>query len=177
MLGPLIPATVAGIKATLEWGWLGTAGWLGVCVITISIAVTARKLSAVRLRAAFGDPSAFAVAFHPFDPADYRRFGAKQWRRQSYRALLVIDRLRLTFRPDERGRLKGRDDFSLPLADIRNIVVSRDNGLRPGAMAFVELEGDRVLHFHVLDRGASLVPALRAAGVTEVEEHSGESHG
>ena len=47
-------------------------------------------------------------------------------------------------RPDERGRLGGRDDFSLPLTDIRNVVISRARSLRLGAMAFIDLEGGGV---------------------------------
>ncbi|MGI5284350.1 hypothetical protein ACQEVF_13545 [Nonomuraea polychroma] len=166
----LIGIAILGIKGTLEWGWLGTIGILGVGLIVFSIITPAQKLLAVRLRAAFGDSSGFAVAFQPFDPRDYRRFGAKQWRRQSYRALLAIDRGRLTFRPDKKSRLKGRNAFSVPLADIRTIVVRRPHHLRPGAMAFVELQDGGVLHFRLLDRGAAFVAALRAAGVPRVEE-------
>ncbi|MFD9950074.1 hypothetical protein ACFWYW_56160 [Nonomuraea sp. NPDC059023] len=176
MLAPLIGAAIAGIKATLEWGWLGTVGMLGLAVITLSVIVATRKISAVRLRARFRDPSAFAVAFWPLDPGYYRRFGAKQWRQRSYRALLVISRVQLAFLPDEKGRRKGRNDFSLPLTGIRNIVVS-PGVLRPGTMAFVGLDSGRVLHFHVLDRGVPFIAALRAVGVVVLEEHQSESHG
>ena len=171
MLGPLIGGAIAAIKATLAWGWVGAACMLGLGVITLSVSVAARKLSAVRLRAAFRDPSAFAVAFWPLAPGEYRRLGAKQWRQRSYRALLVIDHVRLAFLPDEKGRSKGRDDFSLPLTDIDTVVVSRPGGLRPGALAFVGLDGGHALHFHVLDRGVPFIAALRAVGVTVLDEH------
>lgn len=163
-LAPLIGAGLAAVKATLSWGWVGAAGIAGTALIALTLAVATRKIAAVRLRAASGAPSAFAVVFEPLDPADYRRFGARQWRRRSCRALLVIDGGRLAFRPGERGRREGWRDFSVPLTGVRSVVVRPSRVTRPVTMAFVELEGGGVLCFRALDRGSSLVAALREAG-------------
>ncbi|MEU7858740.1 hypothetical protein [Nonomuraea sp. NPDC049141] len=76
MVGPLIGLTIAGIKGTLQLGWLGPVCILGIGVIVLSVTVATRKISADRMRAAFRDPSAFAVAFWPLNPGDYRRFGS-----------------------------------------------------------------------------------------------------
>lgn len=165
----LIPAALAAIKATLAWGWLGTAGMVSIGVITLVIVMATRKLSAARLRTAFADPAAFGVVFEPPDPGDYKRFGGNQWRRRSFRALLVIHRDRLYIRPDELGQLNGWQELSLPVAAIRRIVVSRHPGLRPGAILFVELEGEKVIQFRLLDRGKDLIPALYAAGISTTE--------
>ncbi|MER7505572.1 hypothetical protein AB0L05_33315 [Nonomuraea pusilla] len=52
----------------------------------------------------------------------------------------------------------------MPLTGVRAVVVRPPRVTHPVAMAFVELEGGGVLWFQALDRGSSLVAALREVG-------------
>ncbi|MFI6317696.1 hypothetical protein ACIBG8_09265 [Nonomuraea sp. NPDC050556] len=162
----LATLVILAIRGMVLWGWFGLVCLAAIWATVGGTAVVWEKLLVVRLRAARGDAGAFVIAFAPLDPSVFKRLRYKEIRRYSFQATLQIHFGRLDIRPWKRDR----PDLSVPVDDIRAVVIHRYRAFPRRVMVFIEVEGEGVLRFQLLSRDADLATALRAAGVPGVED-------